>query len=273
MFLFHKKLKNALRRKYRLAVPIHKGSGPTVVLLHGIASSSVTWDAVAPALASNYRVIALDLLGFGKSPKPERCEYTVEDHAQSILYTLRKLKVRGDFILIGHSMGSIIATHIAAHHPKRVSRLILCALPIYTSSDVSTADTKSIDNLFVKMYQLIIQKSEFTLKAATYLMSEKYGLHAFTLTPTTWHSFQKSLQNTIIRQNTLAYAKKLSMPVHVISGTLDGLVINKHLTAFTAGRPTFTLQFILSTHTVGSNYRKAIERVIAADANEPIHIK
>jgi cis-3-alkyl-4-acyloxetan-2-one decarboxylase len=273
MFLFHKKIRNAVKRKYRLATPIDNGTGPTIVLLHGIASSSVTWDDVAPVLAVNYRVIAIDLLGFGKSPKPDACDYTVEDHARSVMFTLRKKKIRGNFVLIGHSMGSIIATHIAARHPKRVSQLVLCALPIYTSSDVNTSDTKKIDNLFVKIYQLLMQKSEFTLKAATYLMSDKYGLHAFTLTSSTWNSFQKSLQNTIIRQNTLLDADELSMPVHVISGTLDGLVIKEHLTTFTAGRSNFTLLFILSTHTIGKNYTKAIERVIAAGSGEPTRTK
>ena len=57
-------------RAPKLHVALDHGVGHTVVLVHGIASSSVTFDNVVPLLGHHHRVIAIDLLGFGKSPRP-----------------------------------------------------------------------------------------------------------------------------------------------------------------------------------------------------------
>ncbi|HXR44726.1 MAG TPA: alpha/beta fold hydrolase, partial [Pseudolysinimonas sp.] len=85
------RFRNPFRRAPLLHVAADRGSGPVVVLLHGIASSSVTFENVIPLLEPTHRVIALDLLGFGESPAPPDAEYTLGEHAACVDRTLRSL--------------------------------------------------------------------------------------------------------------------------------------------------------------------------------------
>jgi pimeloyl-ACP methyl ester carboxylesterase len=82
-----------------LEVAIDEGKGPVVVLLHGIASSAVTFEKLVPVLTKRHRVIALNLLGCGKSPAPD-IEYTTNDHVESVRNTLLRLGIIGRFTLL-----------------------------------------------------------------------------------------------------------------------------------------------------------------------------
>ncbi|MEO5901446.1 MAG: alpha/beta fold hydrolase [Ilumatobacteraceae bacterium] len=105
---------------YRMA-----GSGPPLVLIHGIAGSSTTWRAVMPALSERYTVIAPDLLGHGHSAKP-RGDYSLGAYASGIrdLMTVLELE-RGT--VIGHSLGGGVAMQFAYQFPERAERLVLVA--------------------------------------------------------------------------------------------------------------------------------------------------
>src|SRR6185295_7411703 len=100
------------RRWFRRAPLLHvagdSGSGPVVVMIHGIASSSVTWQNVVPLLEPRHRCIRIDLLGFGGSPAPADADYTLEEHVAAIARTIRSLRLREPFVLVGHSMGGLI---------------------------------------------------------------------------------------------------------------------------------------------------------------------
>jgi len=107
-----------------------RGNGPTVVLLHGFLSSSAYWHKVSGLLERNYKVIAIDLLGFGNSPKPRRSKYDYQAHLNAINETLKQYNVNEPFILIGHSMGALIALRYSVVYEDRVQRLILANMPI-----------------------------------------------------------------------------------------------------------------------------------------------
>ena len=101
------------------------GSGPAIVLVHGITSDSSTWARVMPALAERYTVVAPDLLGHGESAKPRGD------------YSLGHVRVRGirDLLsvglgprtrhVVGHSLGGGIAMQLAYQFPERCERLVL----------------------------------------------------------------------------------------------------------------------------------------------------
>ncbi len=107
-----------------------RGSGKTVVLLHGFLSSSRYWSKVTELLEQDYKVIAIDLLGFGDSPKPRRSKYDYEAHIDAINKTLKDQNVTEPFTLIGHSMGALIALRYSIVHEDRVRQLILANMPI-----------------------------------------------------------------------------------------------------------------------------------------------
>ena len=105
-----------------------QGSGPPVILVHGLGAHSVTWRDTVAALSPGYTTFAVDLLGFGRSPAPPGFGCTMAAQAESLvrLITARALE---DPVLIGHSMGGGICLRLAELVP--VSRMILLAPVAY----------------------------------------------------------------------------------------------------------------------------------------------
>src|SRR5437763_3523987 len=101
------------------------GSGPLLVLIHGITSNSATWDRVLPRLARRYTVLAPDLLGHGGSDKL-RGDYSVGAHANIVRDLLDTLG-HSSASFIGHSLGGGVALQLAYQYPERVERLVLVA--------------------------------------------------------------------------------------------------------------------------------------------------
>jgi pimeloyl-ACP methyl ester carboxylesterase len=99
------------------------GSGPLVVLLHGIAGSSATWEDVIPGLSERHTIIAPDLLGHGESSKP-RGDYSLGAYANAVRDLLGALgEARGT--IVGHSLGGGVAMQFAYQFPERCERLVL----------------------------------------------------------------------------------------------------------------------------------------------------
>jgi pimeloyl-ACP methyl ester carboxylesterase len=99
------------------------GEGPVLLLLHGMAASSQTWNPVVPSLARRFTVIAPDLLGHGESAKPYG-EYSLGAHAN---FTRDLLAALGHerATIVGHSFGGGVAMQLAYQYPDRCERLVL----------------------------------------------------------------------------------------------------------------------------------------------------
>ena len=106
------------RVAYRLA-----GTGPAIVLIHGITSSSVVWEEVGPRLARHHTVLAPDLLGHGESAKP-RGDYSMGAFASGIRDLVLSLGI-GPVTVVGHSLGGGVAMQFAYQFPERTERLAL----------------------------------------------------------------------------------------------------------------------------------------------------
>jgi pimeloyl-ACP methyl ester carboxylesterase len=98
------------------------GAGAPLILLHGLAGSARWWSRNLPALSRSFRVIAIDLPGFGASPRGHRLD--LEEIAGQLAATMDRLGIQRASV-VGHSMGGLIAGGLAADHPGRVDRLIL----------------------------------------------------------------------------------------------------------------------------------------------------
>jgi pimeloyl-ACP methyl ester carboxylesterase len=99
------------------------GSGPVVVLLHGITSDSTTWSRVMPYLARRFTVIAPDLIGHGDSDKP-RGDYSLGAHA-SVLRDLLLSLGHSRATFVGHSLGGGIVMQLSYQFPEMCERLVL----------------------------------------------------------------------------------------------------------------------------------------------------
>ncbi|KRF06749.1 hypothetical protein ASG88_19280 [Nocardioides sp. Soil777] len=99
------------------------GSGPALLLLHGLGCDHTTWAPVIDSLARRYTVIAPDLLGHGESDKP-RADYSVGGYANGMRDLLTVLGI-DRVSVVGHSFGGGVAMQFAYQFPERTERLIL----------------------------------------------------------------------------------------------------------------------------------------------------
>ena len=104
---------------------LEAGSGPTLLLIHGIAEAAWAWEAIIPALARTHRVIAPDLLGHGRSAKP-RGDYSLGNQATLMRDLMISLDV-DSATLVGHSLGGGISMQFAYQYPERCERMVLIA--------------------------------------------------------------------------------------------------------------------------------------------------
>ncbi|MPQ97052.1 alpha/beta fold hydrolase [Modestobacter sp. I12A-02628] len=101
-----------------------EGSGPVVLLLHGIARSLEDWDPQVPLLAGRYRVLAPDLAGYGES-EPLREPYSLPTLARSVEDLLDALGIDGPVHVAGNSLGGAVAMQLSVQAPPRVRTLTL----------------------------------------------------------------------------------------------------------------------------------------------------
>jgi len=99
------------------------GSGPAIVLVHGITSTSATWERVMPYLATRFTVIAPDLLGHGQSAKP-RGDYSLGAYASGVRDLMVTLG-HESATFVGHSLGGGVVMQLAYQFPERCERLVL----------------------------------------------------------------------------------------------------------------------------------------------------
>jgi pimeloyl-ACP methyl ester carboxylesterase len=99
------------------------GKGQPVILIHGLGADSRHWAANIDALAENYRVIALDQIGYGQSDKP-LMRYSVANFSDYLLGFFDAVKIP-KASLVGNSLGGWVALDFAIRHPDRVDKLVL----------------------------------------------------------------------------------------------------------------------------------------------------
>ena len=112
-------------RRARLST-LEAGSGPAVVAIHGLGATKGSFLPTVAALSESFRVIALDLPGFGDSDKPIGASYDPPFFARAVIEVLDALELDRAH-LIGNSLGGRVALEVGLAHPERVDRLALLA--------------------------------------------------------------------------------------------------------------------------------------------------
>ncbi len=102
------------------------GSGDPLIFVHGVSigASSYEWSQVYPAFAQRYRVLALDLIGFGESSRPNRT-LTEADYVRTLAEFCRGVCGNAQPIIVGSGLGGGFCAHLASQHPELVERLLL----------------------------------------------------------------------------------------------------------------------------------------------------
>lgn len=219
-----------LGRPYRLArvTDVGQKSMPTIVLLHGLGRSAQVWEYLVGTLqeTGKFRVVAFDLLGFGDSPKPDWTRYDVDDHARAVAASIRASRPKGPVILVGHSMGCLVAVRVARLYPDLVRHLVLYEMPLYKGLPESRL-LKLRLNIYYGLYERITQLRPIFSgpgKGRAQKLAERVA--GFTLSDDTWKPFVRSLKHTIMEQTTHQDLPRISVPIDVIYGSRDQLVLH-----------------------------------------------
>lgn len=208
-----------------LHVAVDRGHGPAVVLIHGIASSSVTFDNLVPLLVSRRRVIAIDLLGFGLSPSPPDATYTPDEHVAALATTIKSLRISGPITVVGHSLGALIAARYVAEHPAKIGHLVLVAPPVYVPGDTVLDPFERLQmDAYGRLYDFMRSNQGFTEASAKALSRLLPIRNALEVSEHNWRAISLSLEKCIESQTTVTDIAQVTAPVDVIYGTRDVFV-------------------------------------------------
>lgn len=215
---------------YTLPVKIDKGTGAPLVLLHGLGNNYKSWEYVLEHIDyTRWRVIALDLLGFGDAPKPN-VAYTPTDHADAVAATLDKLGIK-KAVFAGHSMGCLVAIEIAHAWPERVEKLALFGAPLYKQKPRDTwwRRLTRAEGMYFSLFEIVKNNPEAVQaggKVADELVPFVKGME---ITPETWPAYKKSLEHTIMQYESYKKVADLGCPTLFVNGLLDFFIIRRNI--------------------------------------------
>ena len=258
-----------LRIPYRLHV--HEFQSPkrpkaTYVFIHGIGNNLHSWDAVAALMPKNVRVIGIDLLGFGNSPKPGWVTYSAKYQARSVGFTLLGMRLTQRPILVGHSLGALISVEIAKRYPRLPKRLVLCSPPFYKPEAVGKR-LKSSDDMLRELYRIATKHPKRLERYS--LAAVKLGLanKSLNITQDNVASYLGALEASIINQTSLEDVAALSLPIEIFYGRFDPVVIKKHILRLAKTQKNITAKRLVAGHEIIGSYVKSLAVYLATLAS------
>ena len=123
--------------------------GTPMLFIHGIASSSESWNSIAPHFLDEYRVLAVDLRGHGQSSKPSEGYHWENDYAEDISQFIEEY-LEEPAIIIGHSLGAAITAAVAAHSPQYVRAIVLEDPPAFLDDNPEAIRERFATTLDIK---------------------------------------------------------------------------------------------------------------------------
>lgn len=242
----------------------------TVLFIHGIGNKGSAWDEVIEKLPKNIKVVTVDLLGFGQSPNPSWAVYNARTQARSVLTTIFKLRLRSPIIIVGHSLGALVAVDIARRYPLIVRSLILCSPPFYQLHDDEKRLLPRADKVLTDIYRTVKKYPEKFLQVAAVAMRYKLINNDFSVTDKNIDSYMATLETTIINQTSFEDAMKLKLPINILHGTLDPVVVARNLKDLARDHDNIKLQLVLSGHEIKGRMVDATVGAISQASNKKL---
>lgn len=261
-----------LKQPFYLRRTIDHGSGQPVILLHGIGRTGHVWNHLVEQLSDQpYRVVAFDLLGFGASPRPSWLDYSADDHAKAVIASIQRIGASQKVIIVGHSMGCLVAVRIARLRPDLVKHLILFEMPLNDGLPDKKRYRLRLD-LYYKIFEKL-KTVDFTYNSKKARLLERLAKRVigFEITPESWRPFVKSLENTIVNQTTTEDIAGLDLSMDVVYGTRDILVMPGKPELFVGRESNINTYTVRAGHIISTKASKVLaERVRAADHHKNV---
>ncbi len=214
---------------------IDEGKGDkTIILIHGLASNAGFWRYAIPELSKQYRVIAVDLPGYGKSGKGAY-PYSISFYAEQIKRLTDELKI-DKFTLVGHSMGGQIGIKFALMYPDKLDKLVLASpagveeflqgqgdwlRSVMTKKGVKTTTEEGIRRNLASNFYSWDDKWEWMVEERVRMINAK-DFDEFTYTVV-------RCVNAMLDEPTFDKIKNIKTPTLIVYGRYDGLIPNPYL--------------------------------------------
>lgn len=232
-----------------LYTEVHGDGDETLVFIAGLGGTTRYWAPRLSSIDDRYRIVLVDLLGFGRSPKPW-AQYSVERHVQALHAALESL---GQITLIGHSLGALLTVAYAARFPEQVKNIIVMGMPNFGSQDQAYRYFRSghvrggyvYTNVVLTMVACIVTRRllgrllPYVLRAVPREVAEDLVKH-------TWRSSTSSLWEVVYRYDAAREMRKLPKRVGVlfIHGELDVIAPLARIRRLAASEPRWRLRVL-----------------------------
>jgi pimeloyl-ACP methyl ester carboxylesterase len=236
------------------------GSGPPVVFLHGFRGSGRYWEPHVRALGRDHQIVLVDLLGFGRSPWPRAARYDVREHLEAIHRTIAPIVQGRRAVIVGHSMGAVLAAEYARVYNAEVSQVILLNAPLFRSE----AEAKERIRVMSPMAEMFSVRRWWArgscdlvcaLRPVLYRIAPRFepGIPPDVARDSVlhrWESFDRTLRHVVLESRLEDTLRSLPpMPITIVQGTADRITDRARLEEI-ARATGATLIFVRGDHNV-----------------------
>ncbi|MGI6612538.1 MAG: alpha/beta fold hydrolase [Candidatus Nanosyncoccaceae bacterium] len=224
----------------------------TILFIHGIGVDNTLWNKYVDRLAKKpkIRVVAVDLIGFGKSAKPREQKFDLEMQAKSLYTTLVSnlifINKNSPLLVVGHSLGSLVAIKFATLYPQLVSYQMLVSPPIYQTGKGSVKNLQ--EQALFELYKIVSQDKNW-FDALRYAANNLLD-HNYKEDDEFREVFQTTLKNAIMEQDSYADIMKLHIPSLIYYGAFDPLIVEPNLIDIAEKSPFVWAHKIVGVHDV-----------------------
>ncbi len=228
---------------------ITSGNGPVIVMLHGFLSSSTYFKRFRKEFEHSHTVITVDLLGSGKSSRPGE-PVTYESHIEALHTILCDLP--RPFVLLGHSMGALIAARYAILFPEHIRSVILFNPPVFSSTDQAKRSIEATG--FHYRAALSHPRSHLLWRALKLLprMPQQFTapLNLTSSLQTHRYAREGGYSNIILRAELIHDLVRIPQPTLLIAGKRDRSLYRETLSALSIPRHVSVQEVATGHHTL-----------------------
>ena len=223
----------------------------TVILIHGIAADSSSFSRAIEYLEKSpemrdIRFVAFDLLGSGVSPTSDMLEYDFKEQLEALNNSIKKLNIENPVVLVGHSMGTMIATRYADKHRGLVRELILISPPIYRPKDIQSP-------LFKKAMEGF---REVIKRANSKILEQK--------------SFNNELKYIVADLENYDYLVNTTKPTTIVYGKMDEIIAPFNIPKVLESNPKIIAIKTNGSHGISHDKYEEVLKILERILNETV---